>query len=91
MKKKNKIQKLSYRDGKSEGKERDFWSKVDLSKHFKPSDFEKVSFPNLKASSMPISIRVPEYLLFRIKEKANSLDIPYQSLIKKYISEGVLK
>ena len=27
----------------------------------------------------------------RIKEKANELDIPYQSLIKKYIAQGVLK
>jgi len=32
---------------------------------------------------------VPEYLLNRVKEKANELNIPYQSLIKQYISKGV--
>ncbi len=75
---------------KNEAKERDFWLKLDLSKHFKRSDFEKVSFPNLKPSSQPISLRLPSHLIVRVKEHANELDMPYQSLMKKYIAQGIL-
>jgi predicted DNA binding CopG/RHH family protein len=86
MKKPLKIPKF-----KNEDEEREFWWKLDLSKNFEPSDFEPVSFPNLKPTSRSISIRMPEYLINRVKEKANALDIPYQSLIKQYISRGVFQ
>jgi len=75
---------------KNEDKEREFWSKIDLSDHFEASDFEKVSFPNLKSTTKPISIRLPEHLLNRLKEKANEIDVPYQSLIKTYIRKGLI-
>ncbi len=75
---------------KNEDEERDFWAKLDLSEYFDSSDFERVSFPNLKPSSRSISIRIPEYLLNRVKEKANEINVPYQSLIKDYIKKGVL-
>ena len=85
MKKPLKIPKF-----KNEDEEREFWWNLDLSEYFEPSDFERVSFPNLKPTTRPISIRIPEYLLNRIKEKANETNIPYQSLIKEYIKKGVL-
>lgn len=75
---------------KSEDEERNFWAKLDLSDYFESGDFERVSFPNLKPTTRPISIRIPEYLLNRIKEKANESNVPYQSLIKEYIKKGVL-
>ena len=74
---------------KNEDEEREFWYNLDLSEYFEPSDFEPVSFPNLKPTSRPISIRIPEYLLNRVKEKANAINVPYQSLIKMYIQKGV--
>lgn len=74
---------------KNEDEEREFWYKLDLSEYFEPSDFERVSFPNLKPTSRAISIRIPEYLINRVKEKANEINIPYQSLIKEYIKKGV--
>lgn len=74
---------------KNEDEERDFWAKIDLSEYFEPNDFMPVSFPNLKPTSHPISIRIPDYLLNRVKEKANAINVPYQSLIKKYIEEGI--
>lgn len=86
MKKKIKIPKF-----KNEDEERNFWLKLDLSEHFEPSDFERVSFPNLKPSSQPISLRLPLHLIARVKERANEIDMPYQSLMKKYIAQGVLK
>ena len=75
---------------KNEDEEREFWASLDLSKYYEPSDFERVSFPNLKPTSRSISIRIPEYLLNRVKEKANEINVPYQSLIKDYIKKGAL-
>ena len=76
---------------KNEDQERKFWSKVDLSEYFLANDFRPVSFGELKPSSRSISLRVPEYLLIRLKEKANELKIPYQSLIKQYIAKGLFR
>ncbi len=84
MKKKLNIPKF-----KNEDEERKFWYKLDLSEYFEPSDFVPVSFPNLKPTTRSISIRIPEYLINRLKEKANELDIPYQSLMKQYIAKGL--
>lgn len=75
---------------KNEDDERQFWAKINLADYFEPSDFKKVSFPNLKPTSRAVSIRIPEYLLNRLKEKANEIDVPYQSLIKGYIKKGLM-
>ena len=75
---------------KNEDEERDFWANVNLSDYFEASDFQAVSFPNLKPTSKSISIRLPEYLLNRIKEKANAMDVPYQSLIKSSLQDAFL-
>jgi predicted DNA binding CopG/RHH family protein len=72
---------------KSENEEREFWSNIDLTDYFEPSDFQVASFPDLKPTSRPISIRLPEFLLNRIKEQANELNIPYQSLIKSSLQK----
>lgn len=74
---------------KNEDEERDFWAKLDLSEYYEPNDLEEVSFPDLKPTSRSISIRIPEYIINRVKEKANEINIPYQSLIKQYIKKGV--
>jgi predicted DNA binding CopG/RHH family protein len=81
--------KLKLPEFRNEDEEREFWANLDLSEYYEPSDLEPVSFPNLKPTTRPISIRIPEYLLNRVKEKANELNIPYQSLIKVYIQKGV--
>jgi predicted DNA binding CopG/RHH family protein len=75
---------------KNEDQERDFWAKVNLADYFDLSDFQTVSFPNLKPTSRSISIRLPEFLLMRIKEKANEMDVPYQSLIKNSLNKTFL-
>jgi len=48
-------------------------------------------FPNLKPSSQSVSLRIPSHIIARVKTKANELDVPYQSLMKQYIANGVLK
>ena len=74
---------------KNEDKEREFWAKINLADYFEPSDFVSVSFPNLKPTTRAISIRLPEYLIDRIKEQANEINVPYQSLIKGYLKKAV--
>lgn len=74
---------------KNEDEEREFWSKIDLTDYLESKDLQSVSFPNLKTSSRAISIRLSEAMLMRLKEKANELHVPYQSLIKSYIAEGM--
>jgi predicted DNA binding CopG/RHH family protein len=85
MKKQLKLPKF-----KNEDEERDFWAKINLSAYYEPSDMERVSFPNLKPTTRSISLRIPEYLIMRVKEQANALDIPYQTLMKQYIAKGAL-
>ena len=74
---------------KNEDAERDFWSKADLTDYFEPSDFMEVSFPNLKPTTRPISIRLPEHMINALKERAHESNIPYQSLIKTFIHKGL--
>ena len=82
-------QKLQLPKFNNEEEEREFWSKHDLTDYFKPEDFKKVSFPNLKPTSRSISIRIPETMLYELKVKANKANVPYQSLIKTYIEMGI--
>jgi predicted DNA binding CopG/RHH family protein len=76
---------------KNEDEERKFWNKIDISNYASKNDFERVVFPNLKPTTRPISLRMPEYLLAEIKEQANELNVPYQSLMKKYIAQGLAR
>ena len=74
---------------RSEDEERDFWDKHDLTDYFDMSKAQPVIFPNLKFSTESISLRLPARLLARIKEIANSRDVPYQSLMKMFLAEKV--
>lgn len=80
---------LELKKFQNEDQERDFWSDIDLAEYYEPEDFKRASFPNLKPTTRSISIRLPEFLINRAKEKANEINVPYQSLIKKYIIEGL--
>jgi predicted DNA binding CopG/RHH family protein len=73
---------------KDEDEERAFWAEADLSDYFEPDDFDKVSFPNLKPTSRSISIRFPEYVLDAVKERANKMGVPYQTLIKEAVIDA---
>lgn len=74
---------------KNEDQERNFWSKIDLGDYLEAKDFKKVNYPNLKPTSRAISIRLPDYLIDQLKQKANKVDIPYQSLIKQAIFQSL--
>jgi predicted DNA binding CopG/RHH family protein len=73
----------------SEAEERAFWESNDSTEHVDWSKAERVRLPNLKPSSTSISLRLPNALLERIKVAANKRDVPYQSLIKTWLSEKI--
>ena len=74
---------------KSEKEESLFWQKVDSTEYVDWSKAERWVFPNLKLTSTPITIRIPDVLLNRVKMRAHQKDVPYQSLIKQYIYGGL--
>ena len=76
---------------KSEDEEREFWDTHSSADYFDWSKAQNVIFPNLKPTSRSISIRIPEYIINRVKVEANKIDVPYQALMKLYIRDGVLK
>jgi predicted DNA binding CopG/RHH family protein len=71
--------------------ESEFWEKADSTEYIDWNKSKKAFFPNLKLSSKYISIRLPESMIAELKQKANQKDIPYQALIKLFISEGLEK
>jgi predicted DNA binding CopG/RHH family protein len=73
----------------TEAEERAFWETHDSTEYLDWSKAEPVRLPRLKPSSAAISLRIPVPLLERIKVAANKQDVPYQSLIKMWLSEKV--
>lgn len=73
----------------SEAKEREFWeSKAnDATVYFNSSKIVVAKFKNLKPSTTSISLRLSDGLLDGIRQQANKLDVPYQSLMKVWLTE----
>jgi predicted DNA binding CopG/RHH family protein len=84
MKKLKKIPKF-----KNEDEERKFWAKHDSTDYVDWSKAKFVTFPNLKPSVKSISLRLPESMVNELKVLANKKDVPYQSLMKIYLSEKI--
>ena len=74
---------------KSEKEEREFWEKQDSTEYVDWKKGKRVNFPALKPSLKSISIRLPESMIEQLKVLANKKDVPYQSLVKIYLSEKV--
>ena len=74
---------------KDEKEEREFWEKHDSADYVDWKHGKRGSFPALKPSLKSISILLPESMLEQIKVLANKKGVPYQSLVKVYLSEKV--
>ena len=74
---------------RSEAEERYFWETHDSSDYVDWTKAQRLRFPNLKPSTIAISLRLPVTLLERIKIAANKRDVPYQSLIKTWLAEKI--
>jgi predicted DNA binding CopG/RHH family protein len=76
---------------KNENEEREFWMTHDSAEYIDWTKAEKTILPNLKSTTKSISLRLPDTLLTRIKQIANKKDVPYQSLMKIFLFDGVKK
>ncbi len=74
---------------KNEAEEQSFWEKHDSTEYVDWKKAKRVRFPNLRPSTTTISIRLPLPLLEGLKVLAHKRDVPYQSLLKVFLSERV--
>ncbi len=74
---------------KSEDKERDFWQSHDSTEYVDWKKAERITLANLKPSVKTISLRLPESMLEELKLLANKRDVPYQSLVKVFLSDRI--
>ena len=74
---------------KNEAEERKFWAKHDSAEYMDWKKAETVLLPKLKPSVKSISLRLPESMIEELKVLANKHDVPYQSLMKIFLSEKI--
>lgn len=74
---------------KNEDEEREFWASQSSAAYVDWGKAKNVIFPDLKPSLRLISLRLPESMIEELKVLANKRDVPYQSLMKMYLSERI--
>lgn len=75
---------------KSENDEHEFWANHSPLDFMDRASARKGVFPDLKPSLKSVSIRLPEDMLEELKVLAHKKDVPYQSLVKIYLSREIL-
>ena len=75
----------------TEDEEREFWGSHDSSEYVDWNRSQSVTLPRLKPPTRTISIRLPESLIDDLKVLANKRDVPYQSLVKIFLAERVIR
>ena len=73
----------------NEDEERKFWATHDSTEFVDWKKAKKTVLPNLKPSVKTISLRLPQSMLEELKLLANKRDVPYQSLLKIFLSEKI--
>ena len=76
---------------KNEDEERAFWATHDSTEFVEWKKAQRAVLPHLKPSIKTISLRLPESMLEELKLLANKRDVPYQSLLKVFLSERIRK
>ena len=79
---------------KNENEEREFWLTHEGGDYFDFSPGRKVTIefdPTVEAPMRMISLRLPREMLNDLRVIANKKDIPYQSLIKVFLSDKILE
>ena len=66
-----------------------FWQSHDTTEYLDWSAAQRVQFPKLRPSTTTISLRLPQGLLDELRVMANERDVPYQSLLKVFLSERI--
>ena len=74
---------------KNEEEEAVFWDTRDVTEYFDMSRAKPARFYNLKKTTKSISLRLPVDMIEELKVKANAMDVPYQSLIKMFLTNAL--
>ena len=74
---------------KNESQEAAFWDEHDVTEYFDMEKAKQVRFSNLKKTTKSISLRLPVDMIEELKVKANAMDVPYQSLIKMFLTNAL--
>ena len=74
---------------KSEDEEREFWAAHDSTEYLDWKKTKRVVLASLKPSLKTISLRLPESMIEELKLLAHKRDVPYQSLLKIFLSEKI--
>lgn len=75
---------------KSEEEEKRFWDKEDTAEYFDLASLMPAAIEILpKTPTKSITIRLPLSLFFSIKKISLEKDVPYQSLMKVWLSEKI--
>jgi predicted DNA binding CopG/RHH family protein len=81
---KKKIPKFS-----NEDEEREFWGRAESTDYVDWSKGTRETLPKLRPTLRTISIRLPESMIAQLKRLANKKDVPYQSLVKVFLSDRI--
>jgi len=73
----------------SEAEESAFWDEHDTTEYFDMQKAKPVRLSNLKKTTKSISLRLPVDMIEELKVKANAMDVPYQSLIKMFLTNAL--
>ena len=81
------MKKKTLPEFKNEDEERKFWATADSTEYVDWPSGKRRTLPKLKPSLRTISLRLPVSMIEDLKVLANQRDVPYQSLLKVYLSE----
>ena len=76
---------------RSEAEEFNFWSKAESTDYVDRSRLSTARFPELRPTTRPIPLRLPVALIDRLKVLAHKKDLPYQSLMRRWIEQGLAR
>jgi predicted DNA binding CopG/RHH family protein len=74
---------------RNEDAERKFWSTHDSTDYIDWKRANRAVLPKLRPSLKTISIRLPASMIADLRMLANQRDVPYQSLLKVFLSERI--
>ena len=74
---------------KTEKEEAHFWDTHDTTDYIDWRKAKRTIFPNLKPSSRAIPIKLPNWLLERLKFLANKHSTSYQALLRSFLVKEV--
>ena len=57
--------------------------------NFDWSAAQSANFPNLQPSSETISLRMPVWMLHKLKSRANQRGVPYQAHLKEILADSL--